>query len=159
MSSCRSCSASVTLGDRRAAAWTSAPASGAGVASFTGLPPRYALRAISARERTIAFIYRQPGLLRRRHHEFGARANARRPALRHRFLPCIEADAFRSINMMVSEKRRLPAAEAVEGHRHRNGDVDADHSDLHALDEIARGVAVAGEDRRAVAELVLVDER
>ena len=45
--------------------------------------------------------------------------------------------------MMVAEERRLPAAEAVEGDRHRDGNVDADHSDLHALDEIARRVAIA----------------
>src|SRR4029450_13623369 len=84
-----------------------------------------------------------PRLLRRRHHELGAGANARRPALRHRLLPRVEAHALRPVDVMVAEERRLPAAEAVERDRDGNGHVDADHADLHALNEIARRVAVA----------------
>src|SRR6185369_7814802 len=48
--------------------------------------------------------------------------------------------------------------EAVEGHRHRNRHVHADHSDLHVMRERACRVAVAREDGSAVAELVLVDQ-
>jgi hypothetical protein len=35
----------------------------------------------------------------------------------------------------------------VIGHRHRDRHVDADHADLDRGGEVARGVAVAGEDR------------
>ena len=51
----------------------------------------------------------------------------------------------------VAEARALPAAEGVVGEWHRNREIDADHADVHALGEIARGVAVAGEDGDAVA--------
>jgi len=59
---------------------------------------------------------------------------------------------------VVAEEGALPSAEAVEGHGHGDGDVDADHAGLDAAGEVAGGVAVAGEDAGAVAELVVVDE-
>jgi hypothetical protein len=60
---------------------------------------------------------------------------------------------------MVAEQRPLPAAEGMIGHRHRDRNVDADHADLDAVGEIARRVAIAGEDRGAVAVFMLVDHR
>jgi hypothetical protein len=59
---------------------------------------------------------------------------------------------------MVAEEGTLPSAEAVEGHGDGDGDVDADHAGLHAAGEVAGGIAVAGEDAGAVAELVVVYE-
>jgi hypothetical protein len=57
----------------------------------------------------------------------------------------------------VAEAGFLPAAEGVIGQRHRDRHIDADHADIDAADgEIARGVAVAGEDRGAVAVFVVV---
>src|SRR6185436_5961965 len=50
------------------------------------------------------------------------------------------------------------AAEAVEGHRHRNWHVDADHACGDAPGELARRAAVAREDRRSIAELMALDE-
>ena len=58
---------------------------------------------------------------------------------------------------MVAEEGALPAAEAVEGHGDGDGHVDADHADLDAVDEVAGGVAVAGEDGGPVAVFVVVD--
>ena len=59
---------------------------------------------------------------------------------------------------MIAEQRALPSAEAVEGHRHRNRHIDTDHADLHAVHVSAGRIAVAREDRRAIAELVIVDQ-
>jgi hypothetical protein len=52
---------------------------------------------------------------------------------------------------VVAEDRGLPAAEGVIGDRHRDRHVDADHADLDVVGEGARGVAVAGEEGRAIA--------
>src|SRR5690242_3309844 len=60
--------------------------------------------------------------------------------------------------MVIAEERALPAAERMERHRHRDRQVDADHPDPGARREIARRVAVAGEDRGAIAEFMRVDE-
>ena len=59
---------------------------------------------------------------------------------------------------MVAEEGTLPSAEAVEGHGDGDGDVDADHAGLDAAGKVTGGVAIAGEDAGAVAELVVVDE-
>src|SRR6185369_6235616 len=48
-----------------------------------------------------------------------------------------------------------PAAEAVIADRHRDRHVDADHSDIDPRRELARRMAIAGEDRYAVAIVVL----
>ncbi len=55
----------------------------------------------------------------------------------------------------VAEARLLPAAECVIGKRHRDGEIHSHHADVHAAGEVARGVAVAGEDRDPVAVVVL----
>src|SRR6266545_4036064 len=39
----------------------------------------------------------------------------------------VEADALRAVDVGVPEQRVLPPSEGVEGHRHRDRDVDADH--------------------------------
>ena len=61
--------------------------------------------------------------------------------------------------MQVTEQRVLPAAEAVEGYRYRQGHVDADHADLDLVGEAASGLAIAGEEAGAVAVLVIIDQR
>ena len=61
------------------------------------------------------------------------------------------------MHVVVAEQRRLPAAEGVEGHRHRDRHVDADHAHLDLVCEFARRVAVTREDGGAVAILMLVD--
>src|SRR5512141_2681196 len=58
-----------------------------------------------------------------RHHELRARAAARRPSRGDGLEPRVEVDALRAVNVMVAEQGALPSAEAVEGHRHRDGDV------------------------------------
>ena len=63
----------------------------------------------------------------------------------------VEAEGVGAVLVEVAEGRELPAAEGVVGERHRDRHVDADHADIDAGGEIAGGVAVAGEDRRAVA--------
>ena len=70
----------------------------------------------------------------------------------------VEVDAFGAVHVRVAEQAGLPAAEAVVADRHRDRHVDADHADLHVELELAGGAAVAGEDRRAVAVRVVVDQ-
>jgi hypothetical protein len=48
------------------------------------------------------------------------------------------------VHVVVAERRRLSAAEAVERDRHRGWHVDPDLADLDLVRELARGVAVAG---------------
>src|SRR5262249_3438981 len=94
-------------------------------------------------------------LLHRRNDELGAFLDAGWPARRHGLGLGVEADRIRSVLVEVAEAGALPAAERVIGERHRNREVDADHADVHPAGEIACGVAVAREDRDAVAILVL----
>ncbi|MND91836.1 hypothetical protein D3C80_839750 [compost metagenome] len=62
------------------------------------------------------------------------------------------------MHVVVAEQRVFPAAEAVEGHGHRDGHVDADHADLDLVTEHARRVAIAREDGGAVGVLVGIDQ-
>src|SRR4029077_12031295 len=94
----------------------------------------------------------------RRHDVFGAGADAGGPAGGYGFEAGVEAHAFHAVHRHVAEQGALPAAKAVEGHRHRDRHVDADHADLDAAGEFARRVAVAGEDRDPVAVFVVIDE-
>src|SRR5882757_8678261 len=77
------------------------------------------------------------------------------PALGHDLVLGPEAQALLAVLADVAEARALPPAEAVIADRHRDRHVDADHPDVHAGGEFARGVAVAGEDRDAVAVIVV----
>src|SRR5882724_4912072 len=94
----------------------------------------------------------------RRHHVFGAGADAGGPTRGHCFEAGVEAHALGAVHRHVAKEGTLPAAKAVKRHRHRDRHVDADHADLNAVREFARGVAVAGEDRHPVAVFVVVDE-
>src|SRR5690606_11293119 len=98
-----------------------------------------------------AFIGSSPQLLHRRHGELGTGADASGPAPGHGLHPGEEAHAIRAVHVQRAEDRALPAAEAVEGHGHRDRHVDADHADVDTLLELPRGIAVAGEDRGTVA--------
>src|SRR5450432_2743883 len=71
----------------------------------------------------------------------------------------IEADRIRAVLVEIAEAGFLPAAERVIGDRHRNRHVDADHADIDLGGEIARGIAVAGEDRNAIAVIVVGGKR
>ena len=71
----------------------------------------------------------------------------------------VEVDACGTVDRGVAEQRRLPPAEAVVRHRHRNGHVHADHPADHVELEAPGRATVAGEDRTAVAVRVLVDHR
>src|SRR3569833_2384962 len=72
--------------------------------------------------------------------------------------PGVEVHALGAVHMGVAEQRRLPAAEGVIGHRHRDRHVHADHADLDLVLEPARGAAVVGEDRGAVPVRVAGDD-
>src|SRR3990172_6815958 len=87
--------------------------------------------------------------------ELGTFLGAGRPARGDGLGFSVEADRIRPVLIEIAEAGALPAAEVVIGERHRNGEVHAHHADLHAIDEIARGVAVAGEDRNPVAVFML----
>src|SRR3972149_6608592 len=90
-----------------------------------------------------------------RHAEIRTRVHALAPARGHGLDAGVEAHALGTVLVHVAEYRAFPAAEAVEGKGHGNRHVDADHADIHLLREIARYVAVAGEDRDAVAVPVI----
>src|ERR1700688_532765 len=82
-----------------------------------------------------------------RNRELRAFLDAGGPARGHRLGLGIEADRIRAVLVEIAEAGLLPAAEGVIGDRHRNRHVDADHADIDLGGEIARGVAVAGENR------------
>src|ERR1700679_324269 len=112
--------------------------------------------ATCAANRTRA-ITPPPGLLYGRKDVFGAGCGlgpARRGGLQAR----VKAHAFHAVHRVVAEDRTLPAAEAMKRHRHRDRHVDADHAGLHRTIEGTGRAAVTREDRRAVAELVIIDE-
>src|ERR671910_3801302 len=92
-----------------------------------------------------------------RHDEVGARPDTGRPARGDGLQLGVEADTLGAVHVVVAEQRGLPAAEAVERHGHRDRHVDPNHADLDLMGELARRVAVAGEDGGAVAEFMLVD--
>src|SRR6266702_1550082 len=73
-----------------------------------------------------------------------------RPSRRDYFCACIEGHSFWTVNVLVAEKRVLPAAERVVGHRDGNGHVDAHHADLAAALEPSRRLHARGEDGGAV---------
>src|SRR3546814_11189249 len=62
------------------------------------------------------------------------------------------------MHVMVAKQGALPAAEGMEGHRHGDRHVDAHHAGPHPAEKGLRRIAVAGEERGAVAELMGVDE-
>src|ERR1700751_6225545 len=92
-----------------------------------------------------------------RHYEFGTSSNAGWPAARNRFQPGIEANAFRAVHVVVSKDRRFPTTEGMECHRHRDRNVDSDHANLDLVRKFPSSIAIAREDRRAVAEFMFVD--
>src|SRR5882724_7644611 len=91
------------------------------------------------------------GSAHRRNREFCTFLGAGRPARRDRLGLGVKADRIRPVLVEITEARTLPAAERVIGQWHRDREIDADHADLDPASEVARGVAVAGEDRDAVA--------
>src|SRR4051794_3018566 len=80
------------------------------------------------------------------------------PARGDRLPARVEADALCPVDVVIAEQRVLPAAEAVEGHRDRDRDVDPDHPDLDLALEDPRHLPAAREDRAAVGVGVAVDE-
>src|SRR5450830_158636 len=81
-----------------------------------------------------------------------------RPALGNCLAPGIEAHPIRPISMQVTKQRALPATKAVVGHRHRQWNVHADHAHFNLVTEQTRRFTVTGEDARAVAVFVIVDQ-
>src|SRR5215469_1200211 len=82
-----------------------------------------------------------------------------RPALRHCLYSRVETHALRPMLVNVAEGRALPAAERMVSERHGDGNVNAHHADLDPGGELARRIAVTGEDGDAVAVLVLRGQR
>ena len=72
--------------------------------------------------------------------------------------PRVELDAFWAVHVEVAEEAVLPATEAVVRHGDRDRHVDADHAGVHLELELAGRSPVAGEDGRAVAVRVVVDQ-
>ncbi len=66
-----------------------------------------------------------------------------------------ELHAFHAVLVGVTKGRAFPAAKAVISNRHGDRYVNADHADIDARGEFTGGVAIAGEDRDAIAILVL----
>src|SRR5271156_1647694 len=85
-------------------------------------------------------------------------ANASGPTAGHCLDMGVEAHTFHAMHVMVAKERALPPAKAVEGHRYRDRNVDANHAHLHLVGKGARSVSVAGKDASAVAVLVIVHQ-
>src|SRR5258708_7577247 len=98
-------------------------------------------------------------LVHRRDRELRAFLDAGRPARGDGLGLGVEADRIRAVLVEIAEARLLPAAEGVIRNRNRNRHVDADHADIDLGGEIARGVAVAGEDRNAGAVVMVRRQR
>ena len=49
----------------------------------------------------------------------------------------------------IAKRRAFPVTERVIGEWHRDRDIDADHANLNLGGEIARRIAVSGENRKA----------
>src|SRR5215207_8472932 len=96
--------------------------------------------------------------LHRRDHELRALLHAARPARGHGLGLGVEAHRVGPMLVEVAEAGALPAAEGVVGDRHRDRHVDAHHADVDFGGEVARRVAVAGEDGDAIAVFVLVGQ-
>src|SRR5260370_15395655 len=90
-----------------------------------------------------------------RNRELRTLLDAGRPARGDRLGLGVEADRIRAVLVEIAEAGLLPAAEGVIGDRHRDRHVDADHADIDLGREVAGGVAVAGEDRNAVAVIMV----
>ncbi len=73
------------------------------------------------------------------------------PAGERCFLAGVKMDALGALEVEVAEERLVPTGEREPRHRGGDADVDADHAGVEMLFELAGGVAVAGEDRGAVA--------
>src|ERR1700712_3109195 len=96
-----------------------------------------------------------PRSIHRRNRELRAFLDAGGPARGHGLGLGVEADRIRAVLVEIAEAGLLPAAKRVIGDRYRDRHVDADHADIDLGGEIARGIAVAGEDRDAVAVIVV----
>src|SRR5262249_12503576 len=88
-------------------------------------------------------------------HEFGAFFGACRPAGRYRLCLGVKTNRIWSMLIEVAEAGAFPSAEGVISERHRNRKVDSHHADLHAIDEIARSIAIARKDRHAISIFML----
>src|SRR6201993_4395767 len=95
------------------------------------------------------------GLVHRRNRKLRAFLDAGRPARGHRLGLGVEADRIRAVLVEIAEARFLPDAEGVIGDRHRDRHVDADHADIHARRKVTCRVTVAGEDRYAIAVVMV----
>src|SRR5215472_7589586 len=93
-----------------------------------------------------------------RHDVLGAGADTGGPTGGDRLQPGIEAHALGPVHVVVTEEGALPAPEAVKCHGHGDRHIDSHHSDLDLGREVPGRIAVAGEDRGAVAILMLVDQ-
>src|SRR5882724_5212424 len=98
-------------------------------------------------------------LVHRRYRELRAFLDAGWPARGDGLGLGVEADRIRAVLVEIAEARLLPAAKRVVRNRHRDRHVDADHADIHLGREIARGVAVAGEDGDTVAVVMVRRQR
>src|ERR1700736_6556467 len=144
------------VGAGRAAGWTAGAGGGGGsfvVEVMTPPQPASAAAAPIASHRTRVIAPRNSS--HRRDHELGAFLGARGPARRHGLGLGVEAHRVRPVLVEVAEAGTLPAAEGVIRKWHGNREVDAHHADVDARGEVARRVAVAGEDGDAVAVFVL----
>src|SRR5207302_8609574 len=89
--------------------------------------------------------------LHRRNDELGAFLDTGWPARRDCLCLGIEPHRVRPVLVQIAESRALPAAESVIRQRYRDGEVDADHADVDAIGEVARGVAVPSENGDPIA--------
>src|SRR5258708_8334579 len=93
--------------------------------------------------------------IHRRDRKLRALLDAGRPARGHGLGLGVKADRIRAVLVEIAEAGLLPAAEGVIRNRHRDRHVDADHADIDLGGEVACRVTIAGEDRNAVAIVMI----
>src|SRR5689334_21913054 len=89
-----------------------------------------------------------------RDYELGTFLSTGRPARGNGFGLGVEADRIGTMLVEVAETGAFPAAEGMISERDRDGEIHPDHSNLNAVDEIARRIAVTGEYGDAVSIFV-----
>src|ERR1700761_6381017 len=98
-------------------------------------------------------------LLMRRHCEFCASAFVVvQPTLCNGFLFCVETHGFRAVSVVIAHQALFPSTEAMEGHRHGNGNIHANHSYLNTMRKFSRYLSIPREDRGAITIFMFVNQ-
>src|SRR5699024_4080332 len=95
-----------------------------------------------------------PFLIHNRHRELRACVAVIWPAAGDGLRLRVEAEGIWPVLVKVTETRGFPTTKGVVSNRHRNWNIDADHSDIDLGCEVTGGSAIRGENSNTIAILV-----